>query len=187
MYPRLFSSDHERHREESQSVRSLSCCQSSGAASDVSRRLGEVSEEFERLPGLQEERLPEILLYLRWWAAFYSWQSRSTVCARAHDQGKLKQTIQWAMQWLRPCVIILGRFLRPLKNNRVEITIQRRCLGQRRLKNNFIFYYFRMSWYSKVNEFVFLGTEYESEYGIGCGLGTPRRTWSLHVVVLGGR
>ena len=102
----FLSSDHERHCKESKSVRSLSRRQSSGAAADVGSWFGEVSEEFKWLPGLQEKRLPEVLLYFWRRTALYPRQPWSTVRARTYDQGNWVRRNQGQFY----CLMASGKF-----------------------------------------------------------------------------
>ena len=65
------SSDHARHRVQPQDQGWVPRPQPSPGPGDDQHRPGEVPEESQRLPGLQEERLPAILLHLRRRAALH--------------------------------------------------------------------------------------------------------------------
>ena len=82
----------------------------------------------------------------------------TTVVAYQLMKAKIKACIQIEStreKWLCKCIIILGTFLcRRSQNNRELKKPRRRRRGQRRLKNEFIFY-LRISRYPKVIYFVY--------------------------------
>ena len=79
--------DNVGHGDQPEDQGHVPCRQPAAGPGDAERGSGAVPEESERLPGQQEERLPQILLHLRRRTALHPRQLRPLLCAGTHDQG----------------------------------------------------------------------------------------------------
>lgn len=85
----------------------LSCRKSPRSATVYSHRTWKMPEKSERLPGLQEERIPSVFLHLRWRATVDSWKPWSGLCTGTYDKGECcwkverRNQMAWYLQWLR--------------------------------------------------------------------------------------